>query len=129
MSKRKKEKEKEKKSVKNSNVDEAHVQLHMGIFIQKWCPISSFNFISILRKKLFGRLGEETPRPHHLLSFIPTQLFTLKKVFLPIFSPKFFIYPISPPNKHTLSDGWKMLIWLIIKIKYFFYSTQSTMSV
>ena len=35
MSKRKKEKEKEKKSVKNSNVDEAHVQLHMGIFVQK----------------------------------------------------------------------------------------------
>ena len=26
-----------------------------------------------------------------------------KKVFLPIFSPKFSIHPISPPNKHTLS--------------------------
>ena len=25
-----------------------------------------------------------------------------KKVFLPIFFPKFFIHSISPPNKHTL---------------------------
>ena len=29
-------KEKRKKEVKKSNVDEAQVQLHMGIFVQKW---------------------------------------------------------------------------------------------
>ena len=41
---------KRKKSVKKSNVGEAHVQLHMSIFIQKWCPISLISF--------FFRFGE-----------------------------------------------------------------------
>ena len=31
----------------------------------------------------------------------PNQTYS-KKVFFPIFSPKFSIHPISPPNKHTL---------------------------
>ena len=39
---------------------------------------------------------------YHLFSFLPTQPNILKKVFLSIFSPKFFIHLISPPNKHTL---------------------------
>ena len=34
-------------------------------------------------------------------SFLPNQTHS-KKVFIPIFSSKFFIYPISPPNKRTL---------------------------
>ena len=33
----------------------------------------------------------------------PTQPNTIKKVFLSIFSSKYSIHPISPPNKHTLS--------------------------
>ena len=36
-------------------------------------------------------------------SSLPNQTHT-KKVFLPIFSPKFSIYPISPPNKRTLRE-------------------------
>ena len=45
---------------------------------------------------------KRTPESHNLFSFLPTQPNTLQKVFLPIFSPKFFIHPIPPPNKHTL---------------------------
>ena len=34
-------------------------------------------------------------------SSLPNQI-QFKKVFLLIFSPKFYIHPISPPNKHNL---------------------------
>ena len=73
----------------------------MGIFVQKWYPIFPFSFLSILRRKLFGGFREKTHEPHHLFSFLPTQPNILKKVFLPIFSSKFFIHLISPLNKHT----------------------------
>ena len=46
------------------------------------------------------KFKEKTLRSHHLFSFLLTQPNTLQKVFIPIFFPKFFIYPISPPNKH-----------------------------
>ena len=36
-------------------------------------------------------------------SSLPNQKHS-KKVFIPIFFPKFSIHPISPPNKHTLND-------------------------
>ena len=47
------EKKKPKKKVKKSNVDEAHVQLYIGIFFQKLCPISPFSFLPILGRKFF----------------------------------------------------------------------------
>ena len=94
---------KKKKSVKKRNVDEAHVQLHMGIFVQKWCPISPFSFFSILERKLFGKSREKKLGSYYLFSFLSTLPNTLKKVFLLIFSLKYFIHPISPLNKHTLS--------------------------
>ena len=47
-----------------------------------------------------------------LFSFLSTQPNTLKKVFIPIFSSKFSIHPISPPNKHTLkSNSLYLLRW------------------
>ena len=79
---------------------------------KKICSLSSFNFsiqfffffFHFREKKLFDRLGEKTPGPHYLFSFFLTQPNILKKVFLPIFSLKIFIYPISPSNKHILKD-------------------------
>ena len=76
-SRKKKSKQREKnikkKVVKKSNVDEAHVQLHMGIFVvQKWYPISHYVFLSILGKKLFDGAKEKISGSHHLFSFIST---------------------------------------------------------
>ena len=72
-----------------------------------FCPLSSlfssFSFLFILERKLFGGPGEKIFGPYHLFSFLPTQSNTLQKVFLLVFSPKFSIHPISPPNKHTLT--------------------------
>ena len=93
---------KKKKSEKKSNVGEAHVQLHMGTFVQKWCPISLFSFSPFWRE-LFGTTGEKTPRSYHLFSFLPSNQTHFRNAFLPIFFPKFFTHSISPPNKHTLN--------------------------
>ena len=81
------------------------------------------------KENFFGGSKEKTPGPHYLFSFLPTQPNTLKKVFLPIFSSKFSIHPISPPNKHILSvwlEEWKsgriekilislLFVWLGVK--------------
>ena len=58
-------------------------------------PFLGENFLVGSRRKYLG-----------LTIYFPSSLFNqthFKKVFLPIFSPKFSIHPISPPNKHTLS--------------------------
>jgi len=94
---------KEKKKCKEKHMYEVHVQLYKGIFFQKWCLIYPFSFLSILRRKLFGGPGEKYLGPTiYFPSFPPNQIHS-KKVFLPIFSPKFSIHLISYPNKHTLS--------------------------
>ena len=55
-------------------------------------------------KTFMSAQGENTRTPPFIfLLFHPTK-YTLKKVFLPIFSPKFSIHSISHPNKHTLKD-------------------------
>ena len=73
---------------KKQRIGHAHVQVHMGIFVI-YRSISS-NFLSILERKYFGMPEEKTPRPH---KFFPSPNQTpTKKVFLPIFSPKFFIH-------------------------------------
>ena len=61
--------------------------------------------------------------PTIFFSFLSTQPNTLQKVFLPIFSPKFSIYPISPPNKHTLVSSVISLPFLFFF--FFFSSTHS----
>ena len=83
------------------------VQLYMGIFIQKWCPIFPFSFLSILEKKLFSRPRKKTPRSHHLFFFLPTQPNTLQKSF-----PSYFLFKIlHPPYKFICM--WVFLILLV----------------
>ena len=104
--------------MKKSNVDEAHVQLHMGIFVQKWCSISLYSFLSILERKLFGGLREKTPGPHYLFSFLPTQPNTLQKSFPSHFLFKFSIHSISPLNKHTLKYIVLIMVCQQYKLKF-----------
>ena len=73
-------------------------------FLSTKQPHFPFSFHSILERKLFDGSREKLLGPHHLFSFLPTQLNILQQAFFPIFSPKFSIHPISPPNKHTLKD-------------------------
>ena len=75
------------------------------------------NVLPILGRKFFGGIWVKTPGPTIYLFFLPTQPNILQKSFLPIFSPKFSIYPISPPNKHTLTLSMVGCWWLLdIKI-------------
>ena len=53
-------------------MDVAHVQVHVGIFIYWAAQFSPFSFLPILGKKKIGVLGEKTPGPLHLFSFLPT---------------------------------------------------------
>jgi len=69
-----------------------------GYFCQLGKNSSSLSFLSIFGRKLFCGPEEKAPEPHNLFSFLPTQPNTIKKVFLPVFSPKFFVLPILPPN-------------------------------
>ena len=64
----------------------------LSVFFSFWRE----NFLVSLRRK---HLGPIIYFPSSLVNQIHS-----KKVFLFIFSPKFFIYPISPPYKHTLND-------------------------
>ena len=73
-----------------------------GYFCLLNSSIFSHQFSYILERKFFGEFGEKTLEPHHLFSFLFIQTNTLKKNFFPIFSLKFFIYPIILPNKQTL---------------------------
>ena len=50
---------------------------------------------------LVGSGRKHTSPTIYFPSFSPNQTHS-KKVLLPIFSPKFSIHSISPPNKHTL---------------------------
>ena len=98
-----------------------------------FCPLSSHIFslqfsLYFGEKTFWWAWGENTWTPS-FISFLPTQPNTLKKVFLPIFSSKFSIHPISPPNKHILSvwlEEWKsgriekilislLFVWLGVK--------------
>jgi len=72
----------------------------MGIFVNQekihlhsvFSPFWEENILVGLERK---HLGSTIYFP----SLPPNQTHS-KKNFLPIFSPKFFIHPISPPNKH-----------------------------
>ena len=74
-----------------------------GILGSSFYELPPPSFLLILERKLFDELREKISRPHHLFSFFPTtQPNTLQKVFVPIFSQKVSIHPISPSNRHTL---------------------------
>ena len=66
----------------------------MGIFVHQAVSFSPFSFLSIFERKY--------PGPTIYFPSSPSNQTHSKKVFLPIFSPKFSIHLISPPNKHTL---------------------------
>ena len=78
---------------KNKNLK----NVHMG----QCTPL--LNFFPILEIKHFIEFREKTLKFHHLFSSLSTQLSTLQKSFIFIFSPKFFANLNSPPNKHTLN--------------------------
>ena len=68
-----------------------------------FCPLSSMIFSSFWGDNFLVGLGRKYPSPTIYFLSSPSNQIYFKKVFLPIFSPKFFIYSISSPNKHTLS--------------------------
>ena len=67
--------EKKKKKSEEKQRDDAHVQLHMNIFVQndiQFFPSVFLFFISILERKLFNGPREKIPGPHNLFFFLPT---------------------------------------------------------
>ena len=91
----KKEKKKNKEKKKKKEL------VDMGIFVYQVTSFSSFSFLSNLKTKLFDGSREKVLTIFFPL-FPPNQ--THSKKFFSIFSPKFFIHPISPQNKDTLND-------------------------
>ena len=86
-------------------MDVAHVQVHVGIFIYWAAQFSPFSFLPILgKKKKLVCSGRKHQGPSIYFPSSPPNYTRSKKVFLPIFSPKFFIHPIWLPNKHTLKQ-------------------------
>jgi len=78
-----------------------------------FCPLSS----PIFSFQFFLHFGEKTYRSHYLFCFLPTQLNTLQKVFLPIFFPKFSIHSISSPNKtHPKTQLLPSLVRILITL-------------
>ena len=90
-------------STKNKQGKKKKIGIGHGHFCLLSSPIFSLQFSLYFREKTFWWVRGENTWTHHLFSFLPTQPNTLKKAFLLIFSPKFFIHLISPPNKHTVS--------------------------
>ena len=89
---------KEKKKKKKSNGLDKHMCICTGHFYH--LPIKFF-LISLLSILMGPR--RKHPGPINFFSLSPSYQTSIKKVILPIFSPKFYIYLISPPNKHTLN--------------------------
>ena len=112
--KNKKIKEKKRKEVQR--IGQAHVQVHMGIFVI-YLSNSSYSIFSPFwwarRKNI------QTPQIFFPL-LLPTKHPPKKKKFLPIFSPEFSIHPISPPNKNTLSLVGGLRQFLKLKKRFLF---------
>ena len=73
-------------------------------FIQKWCTISLFSFLFILRRKFFCGSWKKTLGLHHLFFFLPTQPSTLQKNLHSHFLSKVF-YPSYFTFKQTHPEG------------------------
>ena len=83
--------------------------VHMGIFVNQEKIHPHLVFSLFWRENIL--VGSE--RKHlgptiYFPSFLSNQTHS-KKVFFFIFSPKFFIHHVSPPNKHTLSKVLEVL--------------------
>ena len=79
-----------------------------GYFCQLRKNSSPLSFLSILGRKHFsGSWRKHLDLTIYFPSFLPNQT-PSKKVFLPIFFPKFSIHLVSSPNKHTLKEIKKM---------------------
>ena len=84
-------------------MDKAHVQVH-----KTFLSIKQPYFLPLVFSLFWGKNFLMGSRRKHLnptiyFLFSPLNQTHSKNIFLPIFSSKFFIYPISPSNKHTLS--------------------------
>ena len=73
-----------------------------GIFRSSFHELSPPHFLPILGRKLYGKPGvkKNLGPTIYFPSYLSNQIHS-KKVYLPIFFPKFSIHLISPPNKHT----------------------------
>ena len=92
-----------KKGAEEQCMDKAHVQVHKAFLSIKQPHFLPLVFSLFLGKNFLIGSGRKHLDPTIYFPFSPLNQTYSKKIFLPIFSPKFFIYPISPPNKHTLS--------------------------
>ena len=64
---------------------------------------SSHSVFSLFwRENILVGPGRKYLGPTNFFPSPPSNQTPTKKAFIPIFSPKFSIHPISPPNKHTL---------------------------
>ena len=72
-----------------------------------FCPLSSlfssFSFLFILERKLFGGPGEKIFGPYYLFSFLPTQLNILQKSF-----PSHFLSKVLHPLYFTSKQIYRM---------------------
>ena len=92
-----------KKGEEEQCMDKAHVQVHKAFLSIKQPHFLPLVFSLFLGKNFLIGSGRKHLDPTIYFPFSPLNQTHSKNVFLPIFSSKFFIYPISPPNKHTLS--------------------------
>ena len=79
---------------------------------QRLLPYNLF----ILDRKVFMGPRENAWAPYKSFLSLPPNQTTHKFIFSHIFSPKFSILPISPPNKHTLKK-WKAMAEIEIDLK------------
>ena len=96
---------KRKKNNNNNNYKEEANTLETWRWIQGyfWKLILPPSFLSIFGRKLFDGHKKKTHGPTIYFPFSPVNQTHSKKIYLPIFFPKFFIHLVSPPNKHTFS--------------------------
>ena len=92
------EKKKEKERRRSQHVGDLEVN-SKGVFRSSFYEFSLPSFPFILGRKLFGGLGEKTPKPHHLFSFLPTQLSTFQKSF-----PSYFLSKVFHPPYFTFKQ-------------------------
>ena len=74
----------------------------MDIFVNQEKINLYLVFSPFQRENILLGLGRKHLGPTIYFPSSPPNQTHSKKVFFPIFSPKFSIYPISPSNKHTL---------------------------
>ena len=89
-----------KKKKSNWQRNETHVHLHVGIFGFSIHRVFLLVFSPFWGEDIWVSLRENT-QPHHFFLFF-SSISPNIKIFSPLFSHQFFIFPKIPPNKHTL---------------------------